>query len=101
MGSVVCGVGQSVIGGTILLGGDIGWPSTGVPKGEMRTAANPKPQCWKQNFVMVHYSKCNFFQLCKTCQRMAINIVTVLLFLVEYFFRKTTSSLHYLNSFQS
>lgn len=72
--------------GRILLGGDTGWPITGVPKGEMRTAANPTPQCWKQNFLIVHCSKCYFFQLYKKCQRMAINIVTVLLFLAEYYF---------------
>lgn len=41
MGWVVCGVCQSVVGGTILLGSDIGRPIMGVPKGEMRTAASP------------------------------------------------------------
>lgn len=61
MGWVFCGVCQSVVGGRILLGGDIGWPITDVPKGEMRTAANPTTQCWKQNFLMAHCSKCYFF----------------------------------------
>lgn len=64
----------------------------GVPKGEMRAAANPTSQCWKQNFLMVHCSKCYFFQLDEKCQRMAINIVTVLLFLAEHLFFKKTAS---------
>lgn len=42
-------------------------------------------QCWKQNFLMVHYSGRNHFQLYKKCQKMAINTATVLLFLAEYF----------------
>lgn len=58
--------------------------TTDVPQGETETAVNPMPQCWKRNFLTVHYSGCKHFQLYEKCRKMAINVVTVLLVLVEY-----------------
>lgn len=88
MGCVVCRGCQSVVGGGVLLGGDIWVAHHGCCQSRNEISCKPSNTMLEAEFSdgtlqqMLLYKK-----LYKKCQRMAINIVTVLLFLADFFFK--------------
>lgn len=64
----------------------------GVPKGEMRTAANPTSML-EAEFCDGTLQQMLLLSAIQKCQRMAINIVTVLLFLADFFFKLQAHSI--------